>query len=439
MSDKSVIPIQYDEFMDNFKECIDSFNALYQLKTNNEEEIRSIYKLIKINLLESKIYLPQFIIQSISTISIYNNRYMKAYLQIVKQIFDDYHPECIKEVKPIFNYLFYKEYGIFLEELDQNDFQRYEKNNYTSNIHQENTIYSAIMENNKVSLVSFTEREGFDKYQRLKNELYPDSDSSFSLLEICCYYGSVDCFKFLKSQFKLSITQKCLRFSFLSGNQEIMNKCLKHHKPDNTCMQNAIIKHNIDFVTFLSDEYKININLEYCGMYNNLLAFFVYLDQTRSVDKCFACSTLFNNEKLCTFLISHGANINTKDKNGCTALHFATLYNCTKMLEFLILHGADINAKNESGCTILHFAAELDKKDIAEILISYGADINAKNEHGRTPLHFAAQYNQKEIAEILILHDADISARDKDGRTALSIAYLKKSKEVAQFLNSYTK
>ena len=96
----------------------------------------------------------------------------------------------------------------------------------------------------------------------LNNSNYPHCDQSgYSLLELCCYHGAVGCFKYLLTEYGLNITQTCLQFSFLSGKPDIMSKCLQTINPDNECMRYAIISHNIDFVTFLMDEYKLEIDI----------------------------------------------------------------------------------------------------------------------------------------------------------------------------------
>ncbi|EAX83072.1 hypothetical protein TVAG_259580, partial [Trichomonas vaginalis G3] len=137
----------------------------------------------------------------------------------------------------------------------------------------------------------------------------------YSLLELCCYHGAVDCFKLLRTKFNSEITRECLDLSFLGGNQEIMSECLKYQKPDRWCMENAIISHNIDFVTFLMNEYSIKINLRYCEKYNNLETFLVYFDQTNDIGKCFVYSAMFNIPSLCEYFLSNGANINEKNND----------------------------------------------------------------------------------------------------------------------------
>ncbi|EAY07749.1 hypothetical protein TVAG_118300 [Trichomonas vaginalis G3] len=112
------------------------------------------------------------------------------------------------------------------------------------------------MDNNKERFIQFIERDKFDKNQKHYNILYPNTYSGYSLLELCCYHGSVDCFKLLRTKFNSDITQTYLRFSFLGRNQEIMSECLKYQTTNKECMKYAIISHNIDFVTFLMNEYK---------------------------------------------------------------------------------------------------------------------------------------------------------------------------------------
>ena len=69
------------------------------------------------------------------------------------------------------------------------------------------------------------------------------------------------------------------------------------------------------------------------------------------------------------------------------------------MVRCLISHGANINAKDENGNTALHFAAKQPKPFMAECLISHGANLIAKNNAGDTPLRLA---NNPKIEDLLI-------------------------------------
>ncbi|EAY16229.1 hypothetical protein TVAG_341230 [Trichomonas vaginalis G3] len=360
MSEQDVYPDKYNKLRSKYKYYIDSYLPLYQLKTEKEEELKSIYKMIKTELIDSKKYPIKTIMENILSIIPYNNRYAKSYLFLAKLLSDEYHVKEVNNVMFISNFLFYKEYGIKLDK--STDFKGIKSENLK--IHSENTIYRAIMYNDLETFISFTERDGFDKNQILQSQLYPYSKKGYSLLELCCYHGAVDRFKLLRSKFNSEITQTCLEFSFLGRNQEIMSECLKYQEPDKYCMRYAIISHNIDFVTFLMNEYNIEIDLEYCGIYNNLESFLVHFDQTNDINKCFVYSPIFNIPSFLEFFISHGANVNEKNEDGLTALHFAAIYNSIEITEVLLLHGANINEKNKKGETALHNAAWNHRREI---------------------------------------------------------------------------
>ncbi|EAY10945.1 hypothetical protein TVAG_260310 [Trichomonas vaginalis G3] len=144
MSDQDIDPNKYSKLRSKYKYHIDSYNALYQLKTDKEEELNEIYKMIKTEMIESNKYPPQNAINDIFDIIIYNNRYTKSYLKLVKLIFDDSHIKEFRVSDIISGIMFYKEYGIKLDKSD--DFEEFKPTNL--DIHTENTIYKAIMYNN---------------------------------------------------------------------------------------------------------------------------------------------------------------------------------------------------------------------------------------------------------------------------------------------------
>ncbi|EAY16273.1 hypothetical protein TVAG_423260 [Trichomonas vaginalis G3] len=433
MSGQDIHPNKYSELRSKYKYYIDSYVALYQLKTEKEEEINKIYKMIKTSLIDSNGYPPKRIMKDILNIIPYNNRYTKSYLLLAKLVSDDYHVNEINKVELISNFMFYKEYGIKLNKSD--NFETINSKNLY--IHTEDTIYRAIMNNDLERFITFTEREELDENQKLKCDLYPYSYYGYSLLELCCYHGAVDCFKLLRTKFKSEITPTCLKLSFLGRNPEIMSECLKYQKPNEYCMGYAIISHNIDFVTFLMNEYNREIDLEDCEIYNNLESFLVYFDQTNDINECFLYSPIFNIPSLCEYFLSLGANIKVKDNSLRTALHYAARENSTKSIEVLLSHGANINDLDGFFETALHYAAKYNSKETVEFLISHGININEKDKYGETALHYAVYNNSKEIAELLILHGININEKDEFGQTALHIAAEKNSKEIAELLISH--
>jgi ankyrin repeat protein len=100
-------------------------------------------------------------------------------------------------------------------------------------------------------------------------------------------------------------------------------------------------------------------------------------------------------------LIGTGADANSTDHNGDTALMFAVSRGYPEIMDALIKAGADVNAKDRYGLTALMFAASKGRADFVEALLGEGADVNAKDMYGWTPLMFSETAGNTGIARIL--------------------------------------
>ncbi|KAK4790158.1 hypothetical protein SAY86_017462 [Trapa natans] len=77
--------------------------------------------------------------------------------------------------------------------------------------------------------------------------------------------------------------------------------------------------------------------------------------------------------------------------------------------------GVNINVKDSEGRTSLHWAVDRGHFDVVELLISKGADVNAKDNEGQVPLHYAAVCEREGIGEFLVKNNASIAIKDNDG------------------------
>jgi ankyrin repeat protein len=120
-------------------------------------------------------------------------------------------------------------------------------------------------------------------------------------------------------------------------------------------------------------------------------------------------------------LLAKGADKNTGDSQfGVSPLSWAALLGQTEIAELLIRNGADVNSRNRDGGTALHGAAFLGHADTAALLVRKGADVNATNDKGETSLFvMGADWAITEhIAELLKI---EVDAENvKNGRTEIA-------------------
>ncbi|XP_072930823.1 protein phosphatase 1 regulatory subunit 12C isoform X2 [Epargyreus clarus] len=98
-------------------------------------------------------------------------------------------------------------------------------------------------------------------------------------------------------------------------------------------------------------------------------------------------------------LLKMGADINTANVDGLTALHQACIDDNLDMVEFLVGHGADVNRGDNEGWTPLHATASCGFLSIARYLLENGADVAAVNYDGELPVDIAESYDMEEMLQ----------------------------------------
>ncbi|KAK7140698.1 hypothetical protein R3I94_013090 [Phoxinus phoxinus] len=134
-------------------------------------------------------------------------------------------------------------------------------------------------------------------------------------------------------------------------------------------------------------------------------------------------------------VLTHGADPNSADKYGQTALHEISRAWNVDVMRFFLERGADFQRADAFGVTPLHVAAALDYEEMMHFLLERGADIEARTlKDKQTPLHFAAKNDAVGGVRVLLQNGADISVRDYKERTPLQLAANFDRSETARLL-----
>ena len=81
--------------------------------------------------------------------------------------------------------------------------------------------------------------------------------------------------------------------------------------------------------------------------------------------------------------------------------------------------GIELNRRDAEGNTALHYVCRLGFRDLAALLLDRGADPSQANNRSETPLHTAARSGNREIIARLVEAGADPDASDREGCTPL--------------------
>lgn len=108
------------------------------------------------------------------------------------------------------------------------------------------------------------------------------------------------------------------------------------------------------------------------------------------------------NQRLVTYLLRRGFDINYEDAGGTTALSGAAVEGQVELIRYLVSKGADVNRKNRlSSQSPLMAAAGMGKRNSVNALIESGADPCATDREGHNAAGLASKYAHTDIAQYL--------------------------------------
>ncbi|CAN9351438.1 unnamed protein product [Alternaria alternata] len=98
-----------------------------------------------------------------------------------------------------------------------------------------------------------------------------------------------------------------------------------------------------------------------------------------------------------------------------------------KLISHLGLSVEELNQRDEDGRTLLHFAAEWGNTSTISTLLEAGADANVGDKEDDRPLHLAVRFDQEEARERLIAGNADPTLFNLKKETPLAESWTRKS------------
>jgi ankyrin repeat protein len=136
-------------------------------------------------------------------------------------------------------------------------------------------------------------------------------------------------------------------------------------------------------------------------------------------------------------LLRKGADVNARQGDGATALHWAVQVNDLDTAALLIRAGANVDAANDLGVTPLMVACTNGSSAAVSALLAAGADPNTRPEGRETPLMLAAWTGQVEAVKALLDGGAAVNATEASRQqSALMWAASQKHPEVVRLLAS---
>ncbi|HLK58528.1 MAG TPA: ankyrin repeat domain-containing protein [Chthonomonadaceae bacterium] len=133
-------------------------------------------------------------------------------------------------------------------------------------------------------------------------------------------------------------------------------------------------------------------------------------------------------------LLDRGADITLKDDDGNTAWNIAAHRAVGETMRLLLEKGADINSTDSNGDTAWLYAADHGGLEPLALMLDKGYPIESKNSKGETALMLAASVGYVDCVKLLVQKGANVNATDSEGNTPLSLALKSPSAETVKVL-----
>ena len=223
-----------------------------------------------------------------------------------------------------------------------------------------------------------------------------DWSDSISLIDFCCFFGSLKCFKYLLLN-KCEITKETPQYSISGGNKEIINILKEKEYSFANLLKTSILFHRYELTKWILENYECEpIPLSTIIKYYNIESFMYFLE--------------------------HGHPLEEIDVCGHTSLHLASTIGDLTIVQYLIEKGANIEADDNYRKIPLHGACENGHLPVVQYLIEKGADIEAKDNKQKTPINLASENHHSDVIKYFASKGPNKNAKNQDSVTSYDVA-----------------
>jgi len=130
-------------------------------------------------------------------------------------------------------------------------------------------------------------------------------------------------------------------------------------------------------------------------------------------------------------LLDAGADPDTENIGGQTAVHYAAFQGSVEVMKALAKHNANLKAKNKDDQTVLHYVCQTGNVDLARYILEESGqvlNVNALTKDHSLPVHFAVAYGHAALVKYLLSRPVVVPS---------SVLDLDTTEEISEILEEY--
>uniref|UniRef100_A0A182STM1 ANK_REP_REGION domain-containing protein n=1 Tax=Anopheles maculatus TaxID=74869 RepID=A0A182STM1_9DIPT len=180
---------------------------------------------------------------------------------------------------------------------------------------------------------------------------------------------------------------------------------------------NAEILHYADAIVFLKNNELlsakiasacVDLFLQYCDDSNEEIVEFMVANEAVKLASLYPKIVSFRRLNVLRFVLESDrkvkSNINRKEASGkgLTPLQIAACKGFPDVVKLLLGHGANVQLRDVNGNSALHFAVECGCIKTVRLLLRHGANVGLKNSLGKSPLELAIASEHRKLIRMLV-------------------------------------